>query len=131
MFKTLRMIQMAALFFILSGFAVTSFNANIADVLNKLNAESSLLVAEYSQQNNLLSDEANVLTKIIGAYNASTNISKMELSPSEIYSLWLHYGELYRKASLQLGFSASRSKRILINIKGHMNVLLKVNGKSI
>ncbi len=131
MFKTLRVIKMVALFFILSGFAVTSFNEKMTDVLDNLNIESNRLVAEYSLQSNLLVLEASSLTKIISVYKASMNGTKKELSQPEIFRLWLQYGDLYRKASLQPDFSIGSSKRILINIKGHMNMLLAINGKSI
>jgi len=131
MFKTLRIIKMVALYFILSGFAAASFNEKMADVLNNLNAESSRLVTEYTLQNSSLASEANSLTKVIGAYKASINGVRTGLSQPEIFRLWLHFGDLYRKASLQQGFATSKGKRILINIKGHMNVLLEINGKSL
>ncbi|VAW73047.1 hypothetical protein MNBD_GAMMA12-499 [hydrothermal vent metagenome] len=135
MFKALKILKIVALFLILSGFAGPTINHKMTDVLNNLSIASVNLIAEYSQQNNLLINEARALSKIISEYKISMKGSKSELSSSQIFCLWLHYGELYRKDAKQTDLGISNSRRILTSIKGHMNLLLKIhgnrNGKSI
>ncbi len=128
MFKTLKILKIVALFCILSGFAGPTVNQKMTDVLNNLSTESGYLITEYAQQNSLLVNEARALSKIISEYKVSMKDSKSELSSSQIFCLWLHYGELYRKDSQQTDFGARNSKQILTSIKGHMNLLLKING---
>ena len=117
---------MVALFFILSGFA-TPPNESLAEVVNNLHLESKRLSLVLAKQNNSLAEEAQLLFEKISTIN--TNLNKMprtNLTQTEINSLCLNFGELYRKASLQTEVSTNR---ILINLKGHLNALFIANVK--
>lgn len=127
MLHTLRMIKMVALFFFLSGFA-TPFNENLNQVMNNLERDGKRLSLVLVKQNNVLAKEAQLLSKKISAIKAGLNNTlKRYLTPTDINSLCLNYGELYQKASSQTEIFKTSSRQILINIKGHINALLIAN----
>ena len=129
MFNTLKIIKMVALFFILSGFSVASIEQDSGAIYDKLRTESSQLLNMLQGQNDSLATEARVLLDKIGLLRTSAStVVKGKLSQTELFSLWLSYGDLYRKAASKPGFYASEQRRMLVLIKAHMESLIRLNG---
>ena len=116
MFNTLKLIKIAALFFILSGFASPSLDESHKNAMANLQAQSELLISVYTEQNSKLAASARYLAEKVAA-------SDTKITRSQMFQLWLSYGDLYRQAAQEKDFDESNSKSILVLMKAQLNML--------
>ena len=119
MFNTLKVIKIVALFFILAGFATPSIDESRENVLVNLQMQSEQLLSVYSKQNGKLENSARHLANKISASRSE------KMTRTQMFGLWLSYGDFYRQAAQEPEFASSDSKRVLIEMKAQLNMLEK------